>query len=150
MVLAKQLLVVDDDLEIRSLLEQYLSKSGFAVISANDGVEMTKLLETNEPELIILDIMLPGDDGFTLCQQVRRQSSVPIIMLTTALIMGLYVTILPPPAAQNDVVALPPTAVQAGALLSVAVAGSGLPFTIEQLQALPALLLLLAGTLLLA
>lgn len=46
---------------------------------------------------------------------------VPIIMLTTALIMGLYVTILPPPAAQNDVVALPPTAVQAGALLSVAV-----------------------------
>ena len=45
---------------------------------------------------------------------------VPIIMLTTALIMGLYVTILPPPAAQNDIVALPPTAVQAGALLSVA------------------------------
>ena len=45
---------------------------------------------------------------------------VPIIMLTTALIMGLYVTILPPPAAENDIVALPPTAVQAGALLSVA------------------------------
>ncbi|WP_220719639.1 response regulator [Agarivorans litoreus] len=82
MVIAKQLLVVDDDLEIRSLLEQYLSKSGFDVISANDGEEMAKLLESNDPELIILDIMLPGDDGFTLCQKIRRTSNVPIIMLT--------------------------------------------------------------------
>ncbi|WP_026959448.1 response regulator [Aliagarivorans taiwanensis] len=82
MTQTKQLLVVDDDQEIRSLLEQYLSKSGFSVISANDGEEMSKLLEDNHPELIILDIMLPGDDGFTLCQKIRRQSNVPIIMLT--------------------------------------------------------------------
>jgi DNA-binding response OmpR family regulator len=82
MSLSKQILVVDDDQEIRNLLDQYLSKSGFSVISAGDGIEMHQLLESHSPDLIVLDVMLPGDDGFTLCQRVRKTSTVPIIMLT--------------------------------------------------------------------
>lgn len=82
MTLSKQILVVDDDQEIRKLLDQYLSKSGFDVITAGEGLEMHQQLEKQNPDLIILDIMLPGDDGFTLCQKVRQTSTVPIIMLT--------------------------------------------------------------------
>ncbi|MFM2475621.1 response regulator [Celerinatantimonas sp. MCCC 1A17872] len=78
----KQILVVDDDQEILNLLEQYLSKSGFVVITAAEGEQMLKLLAGQEPDLIILDIMLPGDDGFTLCRKIRQDSTVPIIMLT--------------------------------------------------------------------
>lgn len=78
----KQILVVDDDQSIRELLAEYLSKAGFLVNSAGDGIEMTLYLETNQPDLIILDIMMPGDDGFTLCQRIRQTSNVPIIMLT--------------------------------------------------------------------
>ncbi|RKF22269.1 response regulator [Alginatibacterium sediminis] len=82
MIASKQLLVVDDDVEIRTLLDKYLSKNGFDVITANDGIEMAEQLEAHDPDLIILDIMLPGDDGFTLCQRIRHHSNVPIIMLT--------------------------------------------------------------------
>jgi len=78
----KQVLVVDDDQDIRELLAQYLTKNSFAVITAGDGIEMDTLLEAHQPDLIILDIMLPGDDGFTLCQRIRQTSNVPIIMLT--------------------------------------------------------------------
>ena len=79
---SKQVLVVDDDQAIRELLAEYLSKNSFDVITAEDGIEMNKQLENHQPDLIILDIMLPGDDGFTLCQYIRQTSSVPIIMLT--------------------------------------------------------------------
>lgn len=78
----KQVLVVDDDQDIRELLAQYLTKNNFDVITAGDGIEMDRLLESHQPDLIILDIMLPGDDGFTLCQRIRQSSNVPIIMLT--------------------------------------------------------------------
>ena len=78
----KQVLVVDDDLAIRELLAEYLSKNNYEVITAEDGVEMDQKLLANSPDLIILDIMLPGDDGFTLCQRIRTSSNVPIIMLT--------------------------------------------------------------------
>ena len=78
-----RILVVDDDQEIRELLEEYLTKSGFDVSSVGDGVELeTHLQSLGYPDLILLDVMLPGDDGFTLCQRVRKQSNVPIIMLT--------------------------------------------------------------------
>ncbi|MCW8347404.1 response regulator transcription factor [Vibrio sp. ZSDZ65] len=77
------ILVVDDDEEIRLLLDEYLSKSGFQVTTAEDGVEMELFIKAKGyPDLILLDVMLPGDDGFTLCQRVRRDSQVPIIMLT--------------------------------------------------------------------
>ena len=78
----KQVLVVDDDQDIRELLAQYLTKNNFDVITAEDGIEMDKQLDLHQPELIILDIMLPGDDGFIICQRIRQTSSVPIIMLT--------------------------------------------------------------------
>ncbi|PKF63698.1 DNA-binding response regulator [Psychromonas sp. psych-6C06] len=78
----KQVLVVDDDQDIRELLAQYLAKNSFDVITAEDGVEMDSQLKMHQPDLIILDIMLPGDDGFTLCQRIRQTSNVPIIMLT--------------------------------------------------------------------
>lgn len=78
----KEVLVVDDDKAIRELLAEYLSKNSFSVITAEDGIEMDKQLAQHEADLIILDIMLPGDDGFTLCQRIRQTSNVPIIMLT--------------------------------------------------------------------
>ncbi len=78
----KQVLVVDDDQSIRELLAKYLSKNNFDVVTAEDGIEMKQQLAIHQPDLIILDIMLPGDDGFTLCQFIRHSSNVPIIMLT--------------------------------------------------------------------
>ena len=74
--------MVDDDQAIRELLAEYLSKNNYEVITAEDGVEMDQKLLDNSPDLIVLDIMLPGDDGFTLCQRIRQSSNVPIIMLT--------------------------------------------------------------------
>ncbi|WP_114975134.1 response regulator transcription factor, partial [Vibrio cholerae] len=78
----KQILVVDDNQELRGALKDYLGKTGFEVLCAENGEVMWKLLENHHPDLIILDIMMPGDDGFTLCQKLRKHSSVPIIMLT--------------------------------------------------------------------
>ncbi|MFT6986563.1 MAG: two-component system OmpR family response regulator [Psychromonas sp.] len=78
----KQVLVVDDDQAIRELLAEYLSKNNFEVITAHDGQEMDEKLLVHSPDIIILDIMLPGDDGFVLCQRIRQNSNVPIIMLT--------------------------------------------------------------------
>lgn len=78
----KQILVVDDDRSIRELLAEYLSKNNFEVLTAHDGDEMDEHLISYKPDTIILDVMLPGDDGFTLCQRIRQSSQVPIIMLT--------------------------------------------------------------------
>lgn len=80
----KSILIVDDDQEIRELLQEYLTRAGFEVTTASDGSDMYQQLPQCNPELIILDIMMPGDDGFSLCQQLRRKSQVPIIMLTAA------------------------------------------------------------------
>lgn len=77
-----KILVVDDDLEIRQLLDEYLSNSGFQVTTVKDGVELKSALQHGYPDLILLDVMLPGEDGFSLCQTIRRDSHVPIIMLT--------------------------------------------------------------------
>lgn len=76
------LLVVDDDGEIRGLLERFLTKHGFRVTSARDGREMKRALEDWQIDLIILDLMLPGDDGLTLCRDLRATSQLPVIMLT--------------------------------------------------------------------
>lgn len=82
MVSNKRILVVDDSLELREALSDYLGRAGFIVDTANDGEEMVQCLAKAEPDLIVLDVMLPGDDGFTLCSNIRRHSNVPIIMLT--------------------------------------------------------------------
>ncbi|GGX44344.1 response regulator [Saccharospirillum salsuginis] len=78
----KRILVVDDDEDIRDLLKEYLEKNGFAVSSAADGQQMHQLWPAQRFDLMVLDIMMPGDDGFTLCKEVRAKSKVPIIMLT--------------------------------------------------------------------
>lgn len=84
MAKSKLILIVDDDQEIRELLQEYLVRAGFDVLVAANGIEMYQHLASAAPDLIILDIMMPGDDGFHLCQKVRRDSQVPIIMLTAA------------------------------------------------------------------
>ena len=84
MAKGKQILIVDDDQEIRELLQEYLVRAGFDVLVAANGTDMYQHLQNEYPDLIILDIMMPGDDGFQLCQQVRRNSQIPIIMLTAA------------------------------------------------------------------
>jgi two-component system, OmpR family, response regulator len=76
------IVVVDDDHEIRTLLAEYLEKNGLRVSVARDGKEMRRVLGRARVDLIVLDIMLPGDDGLTLCRELRSSSQVPIIMLT--------------------------------------------------------------------
>lgn len=75
-------LIVDDDNEIRDLLSRFLSKHDFRVTTAKDGREMDQALKDWAIDLVVLDLMLPGDDGLTLCRRVRADSFVPIIMLT--------------------------------------------------------------------
>ncbi|MBT4490637.1 MAG: response regulator, partial [Rhodospirillaceae bacterium] len=80
---APHILVVDDDREIRDLLARFLRKHGYRVDSAADGREMWRLLETGRFDLIVLDLMLPGEDGLSLCRRLRSQNSaMPVIMLT--------------------------------------------------------------------
>ncbi len=76
------LLVVDDDREILDLLTRFLGKHGYQVTTARDGREMRRALEDWRIDLIILDLMLPGEDGLTLCRKLRAESGIPIIMLT--------------------------------------------------------------------
>jgi len=76
------ILVVDDNKEIRDLLGRFLRKHDFKVTAARDGYEMRECLHKDPVDLIVLDLMLPGDDGLKLCREVRSTSAVPIIMLT--------------------------------------------------------------------
>ena len=76
------ILIVDDDAEIRSLLSQYLVKNGLRVTAVADGRAMWQALDAGRIDLIVLDLMLPGDDGLTLCRNLRAKSDIPVIMLT--------------------------------------------------------------------
>jgi phosphate regulon transcriptional regulator PhoB len=78
----RSVLVVDDEDSVRELIELYLKKEGFEVIHARDGREALRLNGEHHPDLVILDLMLPGLDGREVCRQIRVNSSVPIIMLT--------------------------------------------------------------------
>ncbi len=77
-----QVLVVDDDASLRELLENYLQREGFKVSGVEDGSAMFAWLSRADPDIIILDLMLPGDDGLTLARRLRQQTQVPIIMLS--------------------------------------------------------------------
>lgn len=79
---APHILVVDDDKEIRDLLGKFLEKHGCRVTTARDGREMRAALEDWKIDLIVLDLMLPGEDGLTLCRELRARSTMPIVMLT--------------------------------------------------------------------
>jgi len=76
------ILVVDDDREIRTLLAEYLDANGFRTLTATNGADMRKVLHESRVDLIVLDLTLPGEDGLTLCRNLRSQSNVPVIMLT--------------------------------------------------------------------
>jgi len=79
---AARVLVVDDDPGMRSLLEAYLGDSGFSVETAMDGAVMWQILEGGMPDAIVLDLMMPGEDGLSLARRLRSQSNVPILMLS--------------------------------------------------------------------
>lgn len=76
------ILVVDDHREIRELVARALTREGFRVSGAGDGREMRRVLADARIDLILLDLMLPGEDGLSLCRALRAESAVPVIMLT--------------------------------------------------------------------
>ncbi len=80
--MAISVLIVEDDRHIAELLQLYLQKEGYAVTLAYDGGEGLARFRESEPELVLLDVMMPVMDGWTLCKAIRAQSNVPIIMLT--------------------------------------------------------------------
>ncbi len=84
-----KLLVIDDDPDIRDVLSAFLEAEGFEVITAADGLEGLELIRSENPDLIILDLMMPEVDGFEVCNKLRdprwaRWSSIPIVVLTSA------------------------------------------------------------------
>lgn len=80
--MSQRILVVDDDAELRSLLRSYLGEQGYAVTAVEDGQAMRRSLVASDFDLVILDLMLPGDDGLALCRELRTRSKIPILMLT--------------------------------------------------------------------
>src|SRR5687767_7246761 len=79
---APHILVVDDDREIRTLLSDYLQKNGYRVTAVAEGKAMRRTLEQTHIDLIVLDLMLPGEDGLKLCRDLRAHSQTPVLMLT--------------------------------------------------------------------
>jgi DNA-binding response OmpR family regulator len=75
-------LVVDDEPTIREVVVRYLRRDGFQTLEAADGERARELVETGKPNLVVLDVMLPGTDGLSLCRWIRSQSSLPVILLT--------------------------------------------------------------------
>ena len=76
------ILVVDDDADLRALLGQYLHQAGFTVAGVGDGAALWEHLAGARPDLIILDLMLPGEDGLSLCRALADRQDIPVIMLT--------------------------------------------------------------------
>ena len=81
-MVSKRVLVVDDDTKTVDLVKLYLNRDGYKVLTAYEGVEALRLAREGHPDLIVLDLMLPGIDGLEICRILRDESDVPIIMLT--------------------------------------------------------------------
>jgi len=77
-----RILIVDDDEDIRKLVEEYLRKNGFDAHAVADGPAMREALAAKPASLVVLDLMLPGEDGLSLCRELRARSQVPVLMLT--------------------------------------------------------------------
>lgn len=82
MRMLKKILLVEDDSKIREIIKDYLEMEGFFILEANNGENVLTLIREKQPDLIILDIMLPHTDGWTICRHIRSFSNIPIIMLT--------------------------------------------------------------------
>lgn len=78
----RTIMIVEDDSEIRSLLSDFLTREGFTTVCAEDGAAMDRALAQAQPDLVVLDIMLPGEDGLSICRRLRATSTLPILMLT--------------------------------------------------------------------
>jgi two-component system phosphate regulon response regulator OmpR len=78
----QHLLIVDDDNRIRSLLQRFLMENGYRVTAAKDAAEARQLMESLDFDFIVLDVMMPGEDGFSLTKAIREKSNVPILLLT--------------------------------------------------------------------
>ncbi len=94
--MGSRILVIDDEVQIVRVLRGYLEKAGFTVLTAYDGEEALRTARQESPDLVVLDLMLPGMDGLDVCRMLRKESNVPIIMLTarveeTDRIIGLEV-----------------------------------------------------------
>jgi DNA-binding response OmpR family regulator len=119
-----KILLVDDDLTLAEVTAFALRRAGYVVVAAHDGDEALRVWEAEQPDLIILDIQLPGQDGLTLCRAIRQVSSVPIIMLTVRnsdddIVLGLELgadDYLPKPFSPKQLIA------RAGAVLRRSIA----------------------------
>jgi len=80
--MAQKILVVDDESNIRDLAALYLEKEGFLVESAANGIDAIARFQQTNPAMVVLDVMMPGMDGFEVCRELRREHDVPILMLT--------------------------------------------------------------------
>lgn len=77
-----KVLIIDDNRQITSILEEYAKKEGYMTVVAADGIEGIRIFETEKPDIILLDVMMPKMDGFEVCRAIRKTSQVPIIMIT--------------------------------------------------------------------
>src|SRR5712671_2276179 len=78
----KVILIVEDDRDIRGLLADFLKREGFSVEVAEDGAAADRILARVAPDLVVLDLMLPGEDGLSICRRLRARVATPILMLT--------------------------------------------------------------------
>ena len=75
-------LIVDDDVKLVKLLQTYFEKEGCITYSANDGLDALRIVRERKPDIMVLDLMLPGLDGLDVCRRIRKDNDIPIIMLT--------------------------------------------------------------------
>src|SRR5690606_10873194 len=80
--MSHHILIVEDEVKLASLLKDYLVQSGFEVDMIHDGSEVEQWLDTHKTSLVLLDLMLPGKDGVEICKDIRKSSSLPVIMIT--------------------------------------------------------------------
>lgn len=78
----EKILIADDEQLMRQLVIDFLKPEGYEILEASDGKEALEIYDKEHPELILLDVMMPGYDGWTVCREIRRESTVPIMMLT--------------------------------------------------------------------
>lgn len=80
--MSKKILIIEDEPSIQKIIRAFLEDEGYSVCSAEDGMDGIEKFQTYHPDLVLLDLMLPKMDGFAVCEQIRKESDTPIIMLT--------------------------------------------------------------------